>query len=1035
MDSEILASRIESQIQSGTLHQNGEYPPPRVPDHELVAPIGRGSYGQVWLARGVTGGRHAVKVVWRRNFSSDRPYEREFRGIVQFEPISRSHPGVVSVLHVGRDDSAECFYYVMELADNASTTGNAKSGNPRDEPSKAESHSAAAIRTLPSYAPRTLASDLRARGRMPVADIVALGIQLANALGHLHRHSLVHRDVKPSNVIFVEGHAQLADIGLVAGMDEAHSFVGTEGFIPPEGPGTEQADLFSLGRLLYEAATGKDRSEFPMLPGDLDRWPAPEREALLELNEVLARACAAKPADRHANAAELAGDLNTILAGRSVRRAYGLERRLRQARRITAAAGVILLLSVMLVWIQRQQQHRSEERAIREASLRNRAELAERETQNQLYSALLEQARATVLTGELGQRTHALDAVRRAGSISNSAALRGVAVAALALPDLSFEREFPRSNYTLLKLAPAFDRMAVGRGTGPVEIRSTADQRLLATLAPSTNFPAYYGIWSPGGRYLAIKRDYAANGRLADWEIWDTTGPKRVLLLHNVVYGAISFPGSLPQLIAGQSDGSVTIWNLATGQPTRSLRLDRPATLLQFSPKGDRFASLAPKNSELVLAIHRTADGSVLASQQFPERVNEVAWHPDGRWLAVPDLNSAVYHMDADTGEAIVLGKHKAQAVRAVFTPDGRYLFTGGWEKELVCWDARALRRAFTISLDSYDLQLSADGETCAVFTESTVELRSFERPTFLREFAEELGGGRKFAAFSSDGRWLAASGGERLALWDLNGNGPGAVVDQEGETRVSFANDNLVFADRPGECFRWHFVPETSGAAPHLEPLALAKPQGFVSLCVVSNGVVLTSTHGSMLKSFDQLATTEGSRADTVDGKNGTSPDGHWLAMFRPYTPILYVHRLPDMARVATLTNEADIIRFQFSPNGEELAVGCRDGVEFWNTKTWRRTHRIADANTLVYSPDGKTYWLATEFHGGGLHDARTGQLLLPLPANTVPLAVSPDGRRLAASVGPGRVQLWDLELMHAKLRELGLDWQAREQSSQAIR
>src|SRR4030095_10974085 len=82
--------------------------------------VGSGSYGEVWLARGITGCLHAVKVVWRSNFSSDRPYEREFRGIVQFEPISRSHPGVINILHVGRDDAAGFFFYVMELADDAS---------------------------------------------------------------------------------------------------------------------------------------------------------------------------------------------------------------------------------------------------------------------------------------------------------------------------------------------------------------------------------------------------------------------------------------------------------------------------------------------------------------------------------------------------------------------------------------------------------------------------------------------------------------------------------------------------------------------------------------------------------------------------------------------------------------------------------------------------------------------------------------------------------------------------------------------------
>src|SRR5262249_6045063 len=149
------------------------------------------------------------------------------------------------------------------------------------------------------YRPRTLASELKARGRLPVAEVVELGVELAGALGHLHRHGLIHRDVKPSNVIFVQGQPKLADLGLVASAKEARSFVGTEGFIPPEGPGTVKADMFALGRLLYEAATGKDRGEFPELPEDLDTLP--DREPLLELNEVLLRLCAPDPVHRFAN--------------------------------------------------------------------------------------------------------------------------------------------------------------------------------------------------------------------------------------------------------------------------------------------------------------------------------------------------------------------------------------------------------------------------------------------------------------------------------------------------------------------------------------------------------------------------------------------------------------------------------------------------------------------------------------------------------------------------------------------------------------
>src|SRR5207244_7380868 len=96
----------------------------------------------------------------------------------------------------------------------------------------------------------------------PAEQSIRPGGVLTEALEALHTHGLTHRDIKPSNIIFTEGVPKLADIGLVAASGQ-QSFVGTEGYVPPEGPGTPQADLYSLGKLLYETCTGKDRLDFP----------------------------------------------------------------------------------------------------------------------------------------------------------------------------------------------------------------------------------------------------------------------------------------------------------------------------------------------------------------------------------------------------------------------------------------------------------------------------------------------------------------------------------------------------------------------------------------------------------------------------------------------------------------------------------------------------------------------------------------------------------------------------------------------------
>jgi serine/threonine protein kinase/Tfp pilus assembly protein PilF len=312
--------------------------PLHVPDHELVRRIGIGSYGEVWLARNVVGTWRAVKVVRRARFDSDRPYEREFNGIQKFEPISRSHSSQVDILHLGRNDSAGYFYYVMELADDA--TG-AAAGAPE---SAGEHVASAAIRDPASYRPHTLKNDAEQHRRFPVAECVGIGLALTEALQHLHGNGLVHRDVKPSNIVFIGGRPKLADIGLVTDADATRTFVGTEGFLPLEGGGTVEADLYALGKVLYEISTGKDRRDFPQAPSDLDALE--DRRQFLELSEVIERACDPDPRRRYGSAREMHDDLALIQRGASVRQQNVRKARMAAARRY---GGTVAIVSAVFV--------------------------------------------------------------------------------------------------------------------------------------------------------------------------------------------------------------------------------------------------------------------------------------------------------------------------------------------------------------------------------------------------------------------------------------------------------------------------------------------------------------------------------------------------------------------------------------------------------------------------------------------------------------------------------------------------------------
>src|ERR1700722_666840 len=294
-----------------------------VPDYELLRRIGRGAYGEVWLARSkATGVLRAAKIVWRHTFEDERPFQREFEGIQRFESISRGHPSQLSIFHIGRNDVEGYFYYVMELADNFGTDA--------------------------EYAPRTLRADL-SNGRLPNQRVLEIGLALTEALGHLHKNGLIHRDVKPSNVIFVNGRHKLADIGLVTDASDSRSIVGTEGYLPSEGPGTAQADIFAVGKILYEAITGLDRREFPKLPDGLRVWP--DRTAVIEMNEIVLKACAADATRRYQTCDELHADLGLLAGGKSVRMKRTAQQRWEVSKQgaIALAVGLIATVNIYVL--------------------------------------------------------------------------------------------------------------------------------------------------------------------------------------------------------------------------------------------------------------------------------------------------------------------------------------------------------------------------------------------------------------------------------------------------------------------------------------------------------------------------------------------------------------------------------------------------------------------------------------------------------------------------------------------------------------
>jgi CHASE2 domain-containing sensor protein len=265
-------------------------PKPEVSDYQLIdPPFGEGAYGKVWLARNAVGQWQALKVVYLKNFNNNsEPYEREFNGISRYKRISDKHPGLLRVDFVSRKRE-DYFYYVMELGDAV-------------EPGWEQNPS--------SYRPRDLGNERNRlpSKRLPVPECVRIGLELTEALEFLHSQGLTHRDIKPQNIIFVNGRPRLADVGLIADIrppDQERTFVGTPGYMPPppEQPGTPQADIYALGMVLYVLSTGRNTGYFPEISTTLVANPSPVD--FLPLNKVILKACHPDSKLRYQSAGEM----------------------------------------------------------------------------------------------------------------------------------------------------------------------------------------------------------------------------------------------------------------------------------------------------------------------------------------------------------------------------------------------------------------------------------------------------------------------------------------------------------------------------------------------------------------------------------------------------------------------------------------------------------------------------------------------------------------------------------------------------------
>ena len=272
--------------------------------YEIQEEIGRGMMGVVYRALDPALGRTvALKTV---NLllavpDEDRPgFEQRFLNEARIA-AGLNHPGIVVVHDVGRDPGSDSLYIALEYLEG-----------------------------------ETLSERVKREGRLEWREALRLTAKVAEALHHAHEKHIVHRDVKPANIMVLPtGQPKLMDFGIAkipaAQLTSAGEFFGTPSYMSPEQatgePLDARSDVFSLGSVLYLLLTGVRAFDAPSVPGILARVakkdPSPPSKLTPGLppvvDDIVARALAKDPGQRYATARMLAEDIQDVLADRRPR--------------------------------------------------------------------------------------------------------------------------------------------------------------------------------------------------------------------------------------------------------------------------------------------------------------------------------------------------------------------------------------------------------------------------------------------------------------------------------------------------------------------------------------------------------------------------------------------------------------------------------------------------------------------------------------------------------------------------------------------